>query len=348
MGLNFRIESDDIGHISKETRYRVWWSLYTLDTSLCAMTGRPPSSNGEFCTTPLPVPFKEEQFMDEIVAQLIADHEARNIFLGILTSKSWGQSNVQSAFNPEYSECLTPDWKKQCEQLASSAAENLSPNLSLYFFYFVELGLVMRESVDTLYAPGAAWKSWREIESAISTLDSKTDAWFSRLPDDFRFTGVQGSRVFERQTSSLAFGYYSTKLIIIQPCLRHAIHLGRGASSPGSFCDSMTDQCVDTAMRMLSLLPDPPDTAWLYRISPWWCILHYLMQATTVLLTELFIRATPGTPQYNMVQENINKAIRWLPEMAWRDPCSQRAWIVCNDFIGRYAHDLDPQVMLKD
>lgn len=286
--------------------------------------------------------------MDETVAQLIADHETRNIFLGVLSSKTWGRSNVESAVNPEYTGNLTPNRRKQCEQLASSAAEALTPNHSLYFFYFVELGLIMRESVDTLYAPGAARKSWREIESAISTLNSKTDTWVSRIPDAFRFTGVQGGRLFERQISSLAFRYYSTKLIITQPCLRHAIHLGRGAPSLGSFCDLMTDQCVDTAIHMLNLLPEPPDTAWLYRISPWWCILHYLMQATTVLLTDLFIRAIPGTLKYHIVQENIDKAIRWLSEMAGRDPCSQRAWIVCNDFIGRYAHDLDPQVMLKN
>lgn len=113
MGLNLRNESNSIGHISKETRYRVWWSLYTLDTSLCAMTGRPPSSNVEFCTTPLPVPFMEEQFRDETIAQLITDHEVRNAFTGIMSQKNWGQSQTESTVNPEQSGKLTSIRNKQ-------------------------------------------------------------------------------------------------------------------------------------------------------------------------------------------------------------------------------------------
>lgn len=343
MGLNLRNESNSIGHISKETRYRVWWSLYTLDTSLCAMTGRPPSSNIDFVTTPLPVPFKEEQFRDDTVAQLIADHEARQIFMGLLFSRNWDQSNTESTANPEQSGGLTPNRSKRCEQLASSAIETLTPNISLYFLYFAELGLAMRESVDALYAPGAARKSWREIETAISALNSKADAWLSKLPDVFRFTGARGKRPFERQISSLAFRYYSTKIIITQPCLRQVALQGRGAPSLGSFCELMTDQCVDIAINMLGLLPDQADSAWLYHISPWWCILHYLMQSTTVLLTELFIRARPGTPQYRKVQENVDKANHWLCEMSAKDPCSQRAWLVCNDLFSRYAPELGLQ-----
>ena len=339
MGLNLRNESNSIGHISKETRYRVWWSLYTLDASLSAMTGRPPSSNVEFCTTPLPVPFMEEQFRDETIAQIITDQEARNVFMGIFSTNRWGRSQTESSVTPEQPGNLTPNRNKQCEQLAFSSMETLTPNISLYFLYFVELGLTMRESVDTLYAPGAARKSWREVEAAISALNSKADAWLSKLPETFRFTGPQGDVAFERQISSLAFRYYSTKLIIMQPCLRHAARQG-GTPSPGNFCDMMTDQCVDIATQMLALLPEPPDSSWLYHIAPWWCVLHYLMQAMTVLLTELFLRARPGTLQYRKVQESVDKGNRWLSDMSGRDACSQRAWLVCNDILSRYSPEL--------
>lgn len=339
MGLNLRNESNSIGHISKETRYRVWWSLYTLDASLSAMTGRPPSSNVEFCTTPLPVPFMEEQFRDETIAQIITDQEARNVFMGIFSTNRWGRSQTESSVTPEQPGNLTPNRNKQCEQLAFSSMETLTPNISLCFLYFVELGLTMRESVDTLYAPGAARKSWREVEAAISALNSKADAWLSKLPETFRFTGPQGDVAFERQISSLAFRYYSTKLIITQPCLRHAAHKG-GTPSPGNFCDTMTDQCVDIATQMLALLPEPPDSSWLYHIAPWWCVLHYLMQAMTVLLTELFLRARPGTLQYRKVQESVDKGNRWLSDMSGRDACSQRAWLVCNDILSCYSPEL--------
>lgn len=339
MGLNLRNESNSIGHISKETRYRVWWSLYTLDVSLSAMTGRPPSSNVDFCTTPLPVPFMEERFRDETIAQIITDQEARNAFMWVFSTNRWGQSQTESSVTPEQSGNLTPNRNKQCEQLAFSAMESLTPNISLYFLYFVELGLTMRESVDILYAPGAARKSWREVEASISALNSKADAWLSRLPETFRFTGPQGDVAFERQISSLAFRYYSTKLIITQPCFRHATRQN-GTPSLGNFCDTMTDQCVNIATQMLALLPEPPDSSWLYHIAPWWCVLHYLMQAMTVLLTELFLRARPGTLQYRKVQESVDKGNRWLYDMSGRDVCSQRAWLVCNEILSRYSPEL--------
>lgn len=41
MGLNLRNESDNVTHMSKEIRYRVWWSLYALDVSILSMNGRP-------------------------------------------------------------------------------------------------------------------------------------------------------------------------------------------------------------------------------------------------------------------------------------------------------------------
>lgn len=258
---------------------------------------------------------------------------------GIMSTKRWGQSQTNSSVTPEQSGNLTPNRNKQCEQLAFSAMETLTPNISLYFLYFVELGLTMRESVDTLYAPGAARKSWREVEAAISALNNKADAWLSKLPKTFRFTGPSGNVDFERQISSLAFRYYSTKLIITQPCLRHAALQG-GTSSIGNFCDTMTDQCVDIATQILDLLPEPPDSSWLYHIAPWWCVLHYLMQAMTVLLTELLLRARPGTLQYRKVQEGVDKGNRWLYDMSARDPCSQRAWLVCNDLLARYSPEL--------
>ncbi|PYH87932.1 C6 transcription factor [Aspergillus ellipticus CBS 707.79] len=338
MGLNLRNESNSIVHVSKETRYRVWWSLYMLDNLLCVVTGRPPSTSDKFCNTPLPVPFREEDFMDNKVVQLIADHEARIIFINSLSLRGPGKS-AESPSTPESFRSQLPNMSKHSDQIAAGALETLAPNTSLYFLYQVDLVLIMRESVDLLYAPGVARKSWREIEMAISTLNGKAEAWLSRLPAAFHFT--QGTQTFKRQRASLAFRFCSTKMLIAQPCLSRVSQQSSGNNDPpGNFCETMAAICVDIAGQMLDLLPDGPDLPWVYDVSPWWCILHYLMQSTTVLIAELLLMAKPGTPGYQRALGQVSKATSWLAEMSAKDPASQRAWLVCKELISKHAPEL--------
>lgn len=305
-----------------------------LDISLCVMTGRPPSSNDEFRTTPPPVPFKEEDFSDDRVVQLIADYEARGLFMEAL-----GKATAEMALTAEISDHHLSNANRECEQVASSAIESLTPNISLFFLHSVELGMIVRESVDTLYAPGVARKSWREIELAVAALNSKADVWLSRLSPAFHFE--TGARVFERQRLSLAFRFYSTKIIIAQPCLSRLTRQAPGSEPPGVACETMATLCVDFAAQMLDLLPTIPDPSWVYRIAPWWCFLHYLMQSTTVLLTELLLLAEVATVRYNRLLEQVSKATRWLSEMSTNDQSSARAWLVCRDLISQHAPELD-------
>jgi hypothetical protein len=86
MGLNLRSESSIVDNLSKEIRYRVWWALFMLDTVLCVMTGRPPSTIETFYSTPHPLPYTEEEFGDKQIMRLITDHEARNTLMSSLLS----------------------------------------------------------------------------------------------------------------------------------------------------------------------------------------------------------------------------------------------------------------------
>jgi hypothetical protein len=91
------------------------------------------------------------------------------------------------------------------------------------------------------------------------------------------------------------------------------------------------------AGKMLDMLPDTPEANWLFGVSPWWCVLHYIMQSTTVLLIELFARTTPGSPEAASLVEKIQKSMQWLREMSTKDPSSQRAWLVCMDILSRHG-----------
>ncbi|KAI9036648.1 Zn(II)2Cys6 transcription factor [Aspergillus affinis] len=328
MGLNLRSESDAITHVSKETRYRVWWSLYTLDILLSVITGRPPSSNGDFCTTPLPLPFKEDNWSDQTVAALIADHGARTVFIQGL-SKSAGES---TGYIPTWhnSRSALRDLDNQREQANINRPGSLTPNNSLYFLHFIELGLIMRQSIDALYAASTVQKLWCEIEIDIHGLIHKTDAWLSKLPPAFHFT--QGTRAFERQRSSLAFSFYSTKILITIPCLSRVTEEPTRMGPAGLFCDAMANLCVDLAADILDLLPDVPDMTWIHDVSPWWCILHYLMQSIAVLQVDLMLKENADT-KFESGRRQISKASRWLETMSTVDPASQRACLICTEIL---------------
>ncbi|KAL4874107.1 hypothetical protein BDV12DRAFT_181955 [Aspergillus spectabilis] len=330
MGLNLRNESSSILPSSRETRYRVWWTLYTLLVTLCVMTGRLPSGTEDSCTTPLPVPFVEEDFSRGEVEQLIEDHDARTFFMENLVSRSSTQS-AEITLIPESSRRPSPCPPKHSDQVASAAAQILTPNISLHFLYFIELGLIMRRTIDALYAPGAGRKSWRSIEMVISALNGRADAWLAKLPADLHF--VQGAPACERERLSLALSFYSTKILITQPCLGRTLLQASWDTQTETFCTTMAAMCIDMASQLLDLLPDTPDTAWMYRLSPWWCLVHYIMQATAVLLISLFIRKKANTIQYPRTIDGVTKVANWLSHLAATDPSAQRAWAVCRDLF---------------
>lgn len=338
MGLNLRSSSDIIAHVSKETRYRVWWALFTLDTVLCVMTGRPPTTGDIFCTTPLPVPYREEDYWDESVMNLIADQDLRTALMTSLLSYDTTTPGPTEA-SPDQPHLATPGSASSShnETAAQRLSENLTPNISLCFLHTVDLAFLMREAVEKLYSPGAGRRTWIEMERTISALNSKADSWLSHLPSEFCFDALERDHPLARWRVGLGLRFYATKLIISQPCLRRVAYQSTTVAFPGAVCDAMATMCVQAARQTLALLPDQANTTWLYNVTPWWCILHYIMQSTTVLLIELFARSRPGTRETADLVQEIQKALHWLHEMSTKDPSAHRAWLICMDILSRHG-----------
>ncbi|KAJ5322107.1 uncharacterized protein N7506_011237 [Penicillium brevicompactum] len=334
MGLNLRSETDSITHFSRELRYRVWWALYLLDTVLCEMTGRASIAAHTFCTTPLPVPFLEEDREDERVVQMVTNLGARSAFsTSLLSHPHVPPKDPLASKDPEQS--LGKD--KHVEQKPDlTAAENLTPNASLCFLYAVDLAQLLQRAVDAVYISSLERQSWHEVEAEISTFNTHADNWLLRLPMEFQSPASDTSQEFAQQRVSLTCRYYATKMIILQPCIRHLSQTSE-ASTPGTLCESMAAICVQIAGQMLDLLPGTGDTNWLHCVAPWWCILHNVMQATTILMTELLTRTTAHTLEAASIITKLKRAIAWLHEMSARDESSRRAWIICTEIVSRHG-----------
>ncbi|KAJ5823212.1 hypothetical protein N7447_005552 [Penicillium robsamsonii] len=328
MGIHLRSESPSITHVSKETRYRLWWALYMLDILLGVMTGRMPRIQQEHCTTPLPVPYKEEDFRDEHVMRLILDNQSRARLMASLLS-------CDPATEPN--DRLAVSLSLQSTAQRDSPTQQLQANVSLYLLYSIDLAAVMRQAIEILYSPEAGRKPRNDTELAMASLNSAADNWFARLPTTYRFTETKVDRAFVRQRTSLAFQYYSTKLVISQPAFRSYTS---GEDYTTGIDTPMTMICLNSAGQMLDLLPNEPNISWLLSCSPWWCALHYLTQSTVVLITQLLGRDKMGASERNESVERVQKALRWLTECSTRDPSFKRAWTNFTELLSSQGSEI--------
>ncbi|KAL7649102.1 hypothetical protein ACMYSQ_012447 [Aspergillus niger] len=158
--------------MSKEIRYRVWWSVYTLENTLSIMMGQPTSAPDNFSTTPLPIPFDEEQFREPMVSRLLAYFAARTEFMQMLSSRrrvgsvNWDSPGLGHA---------------PLTQAGLPCPMDIAPSNSFYFFYFMDLTLIMRRAIDLLYSPAFAQRPWLTISASVTDLVQETEEWLSRV-----------------------------------------------------------------------------------------------------------------------------------------------------------------------
>ncbi|KAI2870627.1 hypothetical protein CBS76997_10198 [Aspergillus niger] len=286
------------------------------------MTGRPTGTSDRFCTTPLPIPFEEEQFHQDPAARLLADSEFRAEYMR--DSTFFGCTPANRPRNTE----------KFGGRRPGSKLQDIVPNTSRYFLYLVELTKIMRQAVDSLYSPGFARRPWLTIYAAMIDLVHETDEWLSGLAEAFSFKNHQGSGQFDRWRWGLAVRFHSVRITICRPSLcRSGRH--RQGTEPSKDLQETADICIDSACQILDLLPDIPDRIWLAEVSPWWCVLHYLMQSATILLIELGYRIRTGADQAAFIESRIKKALDWLSALAADDLAAERAFKVCDSLHRR-------------
>jgi hypothetical protein len=176
--------------------------------------------------------------------------------------------------------------------------------------------------------------------------------------------------------------YYSARITLCKPCLIQtrtpprtgSEHPPWQKSNPSAkFKADTATTCLQAACSLISVLPVEPNLAWLARVAPWWGVLHFLMQATSVLLLVLSncsfscpfqdkrnSHHPPGTynyssnanyppllePDLRTVVAQTKKAFFWIHAMATIDPASRRAFLLCDDIVRKIAPGL--QVDLQD
>ena len=308
-----------------------------MERLLASMTGRPLSFAEKHCTAPLPLPVEEESFIGT---------QAGNI-QNIRIMRRWSSGDAPPSESTATSTSIGSPEKKPSPSPRSPAApqsfpenhkEVFPPCNALAFEYHAKLSGLNSEVMDRLYCAGGKMRSWAEIQATISSLVIKLEIWRQQLPSEFDFVKDQQDPQFASQRISLGFSYYSTLIIITRPCLcRMDRKIPDQSDGARAFNQEIAAKCVHAARDMLLLIADEPNAIGLCEIAPWWCLVHWLVEAATVSMLELSFRADHTPNEVEEVFYSAKKAIDWLQDMAAEDEAARRASKMCAELLRQVA-----------
>lgn len=345
LGLHLRNEDWALMDSSKEIRYRIWWALAWTERTLSVMTGRPTSFEEKDCSALLPLPLEEESFM-------LADEPYDTPAVQLIRRLSTGGSSsieISASTTPSTSSKATPwsprESSKSRSSLTNGEAKSVSPSNGLFFLYVTKLHSLDDDIMKQLYRPHVMQQSWANTQSLISEFQMKLVRWHSALPVVFDFTRNQRDQSFLRQRMCLGFSYYSTMMIITRPCLCKIDEKIPNETKRAKEIDrASAASCVFAAKSLVDMLPDVPNPVGMYQVSPWWNMVHHLMQAVTVLMIEMSFRACHCPDETDEILKAAQKAVAWLQSMSTDDLAAARAWRLSSDVLQKVAPKIGRQM----
>ncbi|KAJ4994504.1 C6 transcription factor [Stagonosporopsis vannaccii] len=305
LGLHVRNEDPSATAVKRETLVRTWWSLYSLERTLSIITGRPSIIVDSCCSVPLPMPVIEEQISDRTEATF---RRRMGSTPGLVsTSRGWSSGSIDSPRTPV--------------GLGTTEA-----NSGSYFRAAVQLSIITQSILTSLYTASTIIRSPAENQHEMAQLSQRLDQWVLALPRELNFQdpGNGASMMFSRERILLGFQLCSARMLLGRPCLNHRRQAWREGSE-ATFARRMGNSCIEAAKTVVDFLPEEPNAQFIYDQGPWWCIVHHLMQAVSVVLLGLSYPASTSEDSV-LLMHYVKKVVRWLSVM--QDPVAERAYQV--------------------
>jgi hypothetical protein len=222
----------------------------------------------------------------------------------------------------------------------------MAPNQDSFLNAYVDLDLIQHKTLSNLYSARPAIHSWRHMQKEIFSLTTELNRWaLQALPHSLSAASIAEPSL-GREQSVLHFYYLSVKICITRPCLCRSDLRSKGQNEKSAeFNWKTAEACVQAAMDLALLLPEPLNSRWIYEKGPWWSSVHIsksqfctkkgrltfvVMQAITVLLLELAQGTIHWPTDPSNIATCVEKLTRWLKAMSSNDVVSERAYnIVC-------------------
>ncbi|KAK2799252.1 hypothetical protein FQN50_008528 [Emmonsiellopsis sp. PD_5] len=265
----------------KEFEVRVWHSLSSLERLISLLTGRPSSLQDRFISARFP-------------------RDEPHIMPG-------------SPYMP------TPSPHGTAGVMA--AAPSSDPSSIATFIASLNLDLIIADTMETLYSSSTSNTTWANLQEMLHKLDRRLNRWKDDVPTGELLLAAPdistADSSFVKQQMYLTIRFYGACMLINHPCHWETQKLSfapyRQSATSKKLDEEAALRCISAARQLLRLLPADHDPAVLYQQTPWWCILHYIVQAAVVLITEISFD-DPHVPN-NEVDELANEAYQALQRL---------------------------------
>jgi hypothetical protein len=303
LGLHVRNVNPSATVAKRESLVRTWWSLYSLERTLSIVTGRPSIIVDSCCSVPLPMPMTEEK----ILAQMEAAFQMRKSSLTSLISTP--HTGASGPIDPPRTHV---------------GLGTTDTNSGSFFTAAVQLSIITQSVLVSLYTTSTIIRSAAENQHEMARLGQRLDQWVLSLPEKLNFQDPvnDDNMLFSRERTLLEFQLCGARMLLGRPCLNAQRQTWRGEAEV-AFARRMGSSCIEAAKTVIDFLPDELDVRFIYDQCPWWCVIHHLMQAISVLLLGL---SYPASTSHDSIRSMtcVKKAIRWLQTM--EDPTAKRAY----------------------
>lgn len=334
LGLNLKNTDQTITGLSKEFRNRVWWSLYTIENKLGQMTGRATCISVSMCSSPFPLPWEECELEQEAATALLDDTNLREKRIN---------TAMASSLLPERSSGKSVS--EEDTLAARSWLRDLPVNAGLYFLFSCDLTMVTQELLDRVYSSNSAHERVTPLKARIESIQEKVDLWCSSLPVGLDITHISDDDQSYDEKIRLAFQYYSTRILLGRPCICRLNAAQDPSAEQRDFNHIMATSALNSAMQIAALIPDEFTSGSPHRAGPWWCLLHYTMQAATVIILELSFGSVHMSGSQSNLLQLAKKCIRWLHRTSEHSVASHRAWLLCDNALRRLASPMGLEVI---
>lgn len=316
-----KVSDPNLTEVETRERARTWYSLYSLEILITEITGRPKSIFLLDVTIPIDLIEQVASTTDDIQR----DHD--NLTSNRASKKAWLEFLGEGRYLSYAMTGGVVPWKS-----FASVGQGVSRQ---YFAQRLSLCRLSDKISSQLYT-GTSGDSWSEIQHKIGDLQSELRNWAESLPTDLAIQGQGSGATDPRVKIELSMYYQSLQMILHRPCLCQVIIENESIRSQ-EFNRSAARACVHAAMSMLAIMPDNPTAHEAYQLLPWWALLHFVAQATAVLLLELCLGSQHFPDETLEVVNYLRKAMAYLWCITDGSLSAYRAWRIFRQLLSEVS-----------
>ncbi|CAG8096146.1 unnamed protein product [Penicillium olsonii] len=328
LGLHLRASHNKLNAQALEARHKLRWSIFILENLLSVMTGRPSGLGNSFSSAAPPLASED---------------------MGPFTNNASNARLDRPSENPPMQWTMNQQYKRLKAQLALT--KTMPATDKLYFFCLADLIVISHTASTRVYSTDAVKRGFDEIESRIDLYNTTMVDWRTGLPDSLSFEVIDAGpnlTVTDSYRLSLAMHYHSSRILLNRPCLTRKKKDGKSADTNhlSRQRKDIEETCLHSALAILEIFPDEPGSKWLCSI-PWWNVLHFLVQAITILLIQISFGGSfqvqkvqnstsessseqllkrPDVGDHEVVRIAAKKALAWLCHLGKTDDSARRAY----------------------